>query len=271
MTSRPPDIAVLMPVYNPGDELKMTLDSIRRQTVPSRLYLVDDGSKKKPDYHAALKGMDYHLIELPQNQGIVGALNAGLAELLKGNYKYVARVDNGDINIDDRFESQQRHLEQHPDLCMVSSHVRYEYEVTGLKIDVFNPERATDCARVLRYNAPLTHAALMLRMDFLRAFKSYSHNYPAAEDYAMEFWAHANGYKMGNVPRLLYRTIEMSESISGNSRKKQLNSRFRLQREYADWSNIHTYAGLLRTIILMVAPIGALRRAKAAVRSITGK
>ncbi len=271
MTAASPDIAVLMPVYNPAAELQVTLDSIRRQTVPSKLFIVDDGSKTKPDYHALLKGMNYHLIELPQNQGIVGALNAGLAELLKGDFKYVARVDNGDINIEDRFEAQRRYLDDHPDLCMISSHVRYEYEVTGLKIDVLNPESPERCARDLRYNAPLTHAALMIRMDFLRAFKSYSNNYPAAEDYAMEFWAHANGYRMGNIPRMLYRTIEMSESISGNSRKKQLNSRLRLQREYADWGNIHTWLGITRTLLLTVAPIGVLRRIKAAVRSAMGK
>lgn len=271
MNTPTPEIAVLMPVYNPGDELVMTLDSIRRQTVPSRLYLVDDGSRKKPDYHPLLKGMDYRLIELPQNQGITGALNAGLAEVLKGDYRYVARVDNGDINTDDRFAAQKAYLEQHPALSVISSHVRYEYELTGLKIDVFNPETPEECARRLRYNAPMTHASIMFRMDFLRAFKAYSHAYPAAEDYAMEFWANANGYRMGNVPRLLYRTIEMSESISGGSRKKQLKSRLRLQWEFAEWGNIHTWLGITRTLLLSVAPIGALRQAKSAVRSMLGK
>jgi glycosyltransferase involved in cell wall biosynthesis len=270
MSKPSPEIAVLMPVYNPGPELAMTLDSIRRQAVPSRLYLVDDGSKTKPDYRPLLEGLDHHLIELPQNQGITGALNAGLAEILKGDYKFVARVDNGDINTDDRFQVQRDYLMSHPDLAVISSHVRYEYEVTGLKIDVFNPETAAECAKRLRYNAPLTHASIMFRMDFLRAFKSYATAYPAAEDLAMEFWANANGYRMGNVPKLLYRTIEMSESISGNSRKRQLSSRLRLQREYADWSNIHTWLGIARTLILMVAPIGLLRRIKAALRSLLG-
>ncbi len=271
MTKTAPDIAVLMPVYNPAAELAMTLDSIRRQTVPCRLYLVDDGSKTKPDYHALLKGLDYRLIELPQNAGITGALNAGLAEILKGDYAYVARVDNGDINMDDRFAIQKAYLQSHPDIAVISSHVRYEYEVTGLKIDVLNPETPEGCARRLRYNAPLTHASIMFRMDFLRAFKAYSTAYPAAEDYAMEFWANANGYRMGNVPQLLYRTIEMTESISGGSRKRQLNSRLRLQWDYADWTSIHTWLGLARTVSLMVMPIGALRRIKSALRGIMGK
>jgi glycosyltransferase involved in cell wall biosynthesis len=271
MNSASPDMAVLMPVYNPGPELTMTLDSIRRQSTPCRLYLVDDGSKSKPDYHALLKGMDYRLIELAQNQGITGALNAGLAEILKGAYAFVARVDNGDINTDDRFAVQKAYLESHPGLSVISSHVRYEYELTGLKIDVFNPETPEECARRLRYNAPLTHASIMFRMDFLRAFKSYSTAYPAAEDLAMEFWADANGYRMGNVPQLLYRTIEMSESISGGSRKKQLNSRLRLQWEYARWGNPHTWAGIARTLVLMVAPIGLLRRVKSTVRAMLGK
>ena len=100
MTMTAPDIAVLMPVYNPAAELVMTLDSIRRQTVPCRLYLVDDGSKTKPDYHALLKGIDYRLIELPQNAGITGALNAGL--LLRAPVPARGRRGDGGLAPPDR-------------------------------------------------------------------------------------------------------------------------------------------------------------------------
>ena len=262
----PPEIAVLMPVFNPGPELVVTLKSIRDQSVPCRLYLVDDGSRPKPDYVSLLDGMDHKLIVLPENQGISRALNAGLATILAGNYSFVARMDNGDINVPERFATQKAYLENRPDLAFVGSHVRFEYEVTGLKIDVKNPEDPDRCAEALRYNAPFTHPAIMFRMDFLRDFKAYSEDYPAAEDYAMEFWAHDRGYRFGNVPQLLYRTVEMRESISGGSRRKQLKSRLRLQVAHADWLNVHTYLGIGRTLCLMCAPISLLRKAKAAVK-----
>jgi glycosyltransferase involved in cell wall biosynthesis len=253
-------LAILMPVYQPGPELKTTLASIREQTLHGTLFLVDDGSKSKPDYRELTQGMDARVIELPKNFGIVGALNAGLAEILKGDFEYVARVDNGDINMPERFATQIEYLQNHPELDIVSSHVRYEYELTGLKTEWKGPEDPKALRRLLLYNAPLTHAAIMFRIGFLRAMKAYPGNYPAAEDYAMEFWAARHGHGMANIPVMLYRTIEMSESISGGSRKKQLWSRFRVQRDNADWLNIHTYFGMARTLLLMALPIAPLRR-----------
>jgi glycosyltransferase involved in cell wall biosynthesis len=261
-TMLPPKIAVLMPVYNPGPELADTLASIRTQTLPSTLFLVDDGSARKGDYQKLTKGMSARIIELSQNQGIAGALNAGLVEILKGDFDFVARVDNGDINMPERFETQAHYLQDHPELALVSAHVRYEYVLTGLKVDWQGPEDPSACQRRMRYNAPLTHAAIMFRMSFLRALKAYPTQYPAAEDYAMEFWAVENGYKMGNVPQMLYRTIEMSESISGGSRQKQLKSRLRLQRDNADWLNPHSYLGMARTLALLALPITPLRKLK---------
>ena len=263
MSSSPaPKIAVLMPVFNPGPELAETLASIREQTVASTLFLVDDGSARMGDYATLTKGTNARIIALPQNQGITGALNAGLAEILKDDFDFVARVDNGDINMPKRFETQMRYLRDHPELALVSAHVRYEYVLTGLKVDWQGPEDPRACERLMRYNAPLTHAAIMFRMSFLRALKAYPTQYPAAEDYAMEFWAARNGYKMANVPKMLYRTIEMSESISGGSRQKQLKSRMRLQRDNADWLNPHSYLGMARTLALLALPVTPLRKLK---------
>ena len=255
-----------MPVYNPGPELVETLASIKTQSSRGALFLIDDGSKTKPDYVVLTKGMNARIITLPQNVGITGALNAGLVEILKGDFDFVARVDNGDINMPQRFAAQVAYLNAHPELSLVSAHVRYEYTLTGLKVNWEGSSDPHGCLRELRYNAPLTHAAIMFRMSFLRELKAYPTQYPAAEDYAMEFWAAAHGHLFANVPQMLYRTIEMDESISGGSRRKQLKSRLRLQRDNADWLNIHSYLGMVRTLALLALPITPLRRLKQAIR-----
>ncbi|MDE2384213.1 MAG: glycosyltransferase [Alphaproteobacteria bacterium] len=254
-----PKIAVLFPVYNPGPELAETLASIRDQSLPSRLFLIDDGSKRKPDYAPLIKGMDVHLIELPKNQGIVGAMNAGLAEILKGDFEFVARIDNGDINDLQRYQKQIAYLNAHPDLAFVGSHVRAEFRLNGLNFDFSFPETHEECLKTLRYNSAMAHGAIMYRMSFIRAFKAYTDKYPAAEDYAMQQWAVAHGFRMGNVPESLYRAIELSDSISANARGKQLWSRFRLQRDYADWLNPHSYIGMARTLTLLALPVTPLR------------
>jgi glycosyltransferase involved in cell wall biosynthesis len=257
-----PEIAVLMPIYNPDAGLKECLDSLRAQTIPFRLFLVDDGSKKKVDYKAFTKGIDCQIIELPKNLGITGAMNMGLTEILKGKFKYIARVDYPDISEPTRFEKQIGFLASHPDYCMVGSSTDYLYTQTGLKVAAKNPESYEGCVRALRYNAPLTHGAIMFITDFWRELVQYTDQYPAAEDYAMECYAYSKGYKFGNLPEKLYTTIEIQQSISVVSRAKQLKSRLRLQWRYADWLSVHSYLGLIRTLLLMYGPINLLRKIK---------
>jgi glycosyltransferase involved in cell wall biosynthesis len=49
MSTNSPNIAVLLPSYNPGPEIVGTLDSLRAQSIPFRLFLVDDGSAVQTD------------------------------------------------------------------------------------------------------------------------------------------------------------------------------------------------------------------------------
>ncbi len=259
-----PDIAVLMPVFNPGDEIAGTLQSLRGQSVPFRLFLVDDGSRKPVDYETLTKGMDVRIIRLPKNLGITGALNAGLAEILKSDFRYIARMDNGDLCHPERFAKQKAFLDSHDDIAIASSWVRYVYEVSGLEVDSKLPSEPAECAKLLRYNAPVTHTAMMIRSQLFRDLGLYPTEYPAAEDYALEHMAHARGYKFCNIPEALLTTVEMKQSISGQKRAIQLKSRLRLQVNYGDWLNHHTYFGIARTLILMATPIGLLRRLKAA-------
>lgn len=257
-----PEIAVLLPIYNPGVGLKECLDSLRAQTTPFRLFIVDDGSKNKIDYKACTQGIDCQIIELPQNLGITGAMNMGLAEILKGKFKYIARVDYPDISEPTRFQKQVKFLADHPDYCMIGSATNYLYTQTGLKVEAKNPERFEDCVRALRYNAPLTHGAIMFKAEFWHELDQYTDQYPAAEDYAMEWYAYAKGHKFCNLPEQLYTTIEIQKSISVVSRAKQLKSRLRLQWRYADWLSVHSYLGLIRTLLLMYGPINLLRKIK---------
>jgi glycosyltransferase involved in cell wall biosynthesis len=266
MSKSQPKIAVLLPCYNPGALLEGTLATIRQQTLPSTIFLVDDGSKIKPDYQAMTRGMDVRVIELPRNVGIVGAMNAGLAEILKGDFGYVARMDNGDVNMPDRFEKQVAYLEQNPDVALVGSRSRADFEATGLSIPLNFPLDQEGCARRLRYNATMSHGAIMFRMSFIRDFKAYSDSYPAAEDYAMQAWASAHGHKLANLPEVLYVNIERSNSISNSLRTKQLRGRLAVQWDYADWTDPHTYWGLVRTLALFVLPVGPLRKLRAAMR-----
>ncbi len=262
MKKNAPEIAVLFTVYKPGDEIKNTLASLRAQTVPFRLYLVDDGTPYHTNYEALTSGMDAHVTRLPNNVGRTAALNIGLRLILTEGHTYVALMDNADTCAPTRFEKQKTYLEQYPKISIVSTWVRYTFQVTGRVSEARLPEDWRRCERLLRYNAPITHTAMMVRAQVYRDVNLYSEDYPAAEDYAFEHMAHALGHRMANIPEVLMDTLEMRESISGNKRKEQLRSRLLLQRRYADWFNVHTYLGIVRTMAQIVIPAGAVRLIK---------
>ena len=189
-------------------------------------------------------------------------MNAGLTEILKGNFKFISRWDYPDLSDPKRFAKQVAFLNANSDYCMVGSATKYFYKQTGLTVAAKNPERYEDCVRALRYNAPLSHGAIMFRTSFWRELGQYTDQYPAAEDYAMEWYAYKKGYKFGNLPEFLYTTIEIQQSISVVARAKQLRSRLFLQWRYADWLSVHSYLGLMRTLLLVYGPVNLLRRMK---------
>ncbi len=266
MTSAPTEIAVLFTVFKPHDEIKQTLDSLRMQTEPFKLFVVDDGTPYHVDYENLTHGIDVEIIRMPQNLGRTAALNVGLREILKTNLRYVALVDNADTCAADRFTKQLNFLKSNPEISIVSTWVRYNFQVSGRVMEAKLPDTWQACAKLLRYNAPITHTAMMARLEVFKTVGLYSEDYPAAEDYALEHMAHAHGLKMTNIPEVLMDTLEMHESISGGNRFKQLQSRLHLQQKYANWFDIHSYLGICRTLILMYGPAGLLRKFKTTLR-----
>jgi glycosyltransferase involved in cell wall biosynthesis len=267
-----PEIAVLMPVYNPTpDEIQRTLKSLRDQDEAFHLFLVDDGSPRKPDYAHLLDGIEHTLIELPVNQGITGALNAGLAALLRQPFNYIARIDCGDMAMPERFGRQRRFMEAHPELAiigtdfqMINPHLNGSFTGRGDG----SPEAI---ARQIQYNSPLPHPTMMIRPDVFRQIGLYSNVYDAAEDYELVRRAHRAGLQLSILPEVLLLKIEDSNSISQRKRKRQLLSRLQIQWKYRNLGNLHSIAGMIRTMLQIVLPQRLLYRIKLLRANITGQ
>jgi glycosyltransferase involved in cell wall biosynthesis len=165
-----PEIAVLMPVYNPsGEEITRTLKSLRAQDEPYHLYLVDDGSTNKPKYREWLRGMPHTLIELPTNLGITGALNAGLEAILAKPYKYIARIDCGDVALPERFRKQKLYFEKKPDISIIGTDFKMVNPHLEGAFYVRRPDDPEILALKLQYNTPLSHPTMMIRPDLFRS------------------------------------------------------------------------------------------------------
>lgn len=264
--SNNPRIAVLIPSYNPGTELHGTLESLREQTVPFRLFIVDDGSKQPGDYEALTAGMDAKIIRLPQNLGITGAMNAGLSEIMTGSFDYIARLDIGDFCLPERFSKQLAYMDSHDDVGIVGSAVEFRvfngaHTLTGSKLLVFplTPEAA---AKRLLINTAIFHPAMLIRRSVFEKLKAYSENYPAAEDFDLQWRAHKAGFALANLPETLLIKEETPESISQKRRRQQIMSRLRIQWDNRDVLNPRCWIGLLRSFVIWAMPAWAVHSLK---------
>jgi glycosyltransferase involved in cell wall biosynthesis len=262
MTSKA-EIAVLLPAYNPGTGLTQTLNSIRQQTVPYHLFLVDDGSKKKPDYEAELKGIPHTLIALQKNVGITLALNVGLTEILKGDFKYVARMDCGDEMTPDRLALQKQYMDEHAEVDILGSWIEMVYTEVNRRFVLAWPIENEAIQRDLWKNMSLSHPALMVRTSSWRKLGEYSPDFEAAEDYELVRRAMQGGYRFYNIGKVLLIKTENSDSISWRKRRRQLFSRLKAQWRYRQLSNLSCVKGLVKTAITLMIPTFMVHRLKA--------
>lgn len=117
-----PRVSVIMPVYNGMPYLPLALDSILQQTFRDlELIVIDDGSTDATsEVLSAYAARDrrVRVLTLPQNRGIIAALNRGL-DAARG--EFIARMDADDVALPQRFERQVAFLDAHPDHVVVGS------------------------------------------------------------------------------------------------------------------------------------------------------
>ena len=108
-----PFFSVLIPVYNAAAHIANALQDLYLQSFRDfEIIVVDDGSSDgSGDIVRAFNDPRICLITLPENRGLVGALNAGLAE---ARGKWIARQDADDRCRRNRLEVQQSLILKNP-------------------------------------------------------------------------------------------------------------------------------------------------------------
>ena len=246
---------VLIPYFNAGERLTESLNSVDglREGVVDAL-VVDDGSTKM-SAHDALRdspvGGRVRVLELPANEGIARALNAGLVALLD-RYEYVARLDCGDVCVNSRMAAQIRFLDRHPDCAMVGSWVSFHRPDGTYLYTVHHPSDYPRILRTMHVNNAFTHPAVMYRAGLLKSIGLYPCDREAAEDHAY-FFAVALRHRVANLPEVHVRCMLDPAGISNRSRRRQICSRIRVLVDHFDWRPISAY-GLVRALAQLWTP-----------------
>lgn len=115
------DISVIIPYYNREKYIDETVQSVLAQTLkPLEIIIVNDRSRESARRHLDRYADVCTILDLPKNVGLAGARNAGM-RAARG--KFIALLDDDDIWLPRKLETQRRYMEEHPECFLVHSAV----------------------------------------------------------------------------------------------------------------------------------------------------
>ncbi|WDD93204.1 glycosyltransferase [Burkholderia sp. FERM BP-3421] len=255
------DVAVLMPVYNGGDDVARTLASFR-EDARVHVLIVDDGSTP-PIVAPTLPGLVVEVLRMPRNVGIERALAAGIDALAARGFRYAARIDAGDLAAPGRLARQFAYLEANPRVAGLGMWTQVVSR-DGRPLFMLTPPAEPAALRRTRFfRSPFVHPSMMLRIDAVRAVGNYRAHYRAAEDLDLFLRLMAR-YDCANLPELgLY--YELNEGgISATKRRRQVGSTLALLLRHFNPLNPYDWAGLAKNLLHFVTPYRMLQRIKRA-------
>lgn len=252
-------LSVLMSVYRAErpEYLRIALESLAAQTRPAEeVVLVEDGPL--PDaLHAVIADfrdtLNIRSVRLPQNVGLAGALNAGLARC---SHELVARMDSDDISLPQRFEKQVRFMERFPDIA-ASSAALDEFDESGrVFASRILPLTHDELVQFARRRSPLSHAAAIFRKSAVLAVGGYP-PFKRSQDVALWSLLLVKGYRLANLPDTLFKVRAGAAFMTRNGLRSlgQEFSVIRYQRRIGFLSRRETARNLcVRFIVAAVPP-----------------
>lgn len=262
---RRPRLAVLIPVYNDQAGLERSLAALRADGADFDLVVVDDGSSspmRLPD------GLPFRatLLRLVHNQGIVGALNAGLEHIAAaGHYDYIARLDAGDRSLPGRMTAQMAFLDAHPDHAVVGCWTTHVDPDGRFLFDFHPPAAHRQVIRFLRYRTALVHTSIMLRRRALEELGFYRAPFAGAEDLEL-YLRLARRYRLANLERT-FAIREITPDSLTSRRQRIVRRRLRVLAHHFDPRSLHAYLGLASNLVFLLLPrAGVLRMRRLAGR-----
>jgi glycosyltransferase involved in cell wall biosynthesis len=259
------DFYLLIPYYNNLSGLVRSLQSISYDPAWYALLIVDDGSHEPlldPDLRAYIPAeLIVKIIRMPQNEGIARALNAGLHWLEgKKNFRYVARLDCGDLCLADRFTRQIGFLEQNPDIDLVGSWCLFKDFSTGLAYHYRTPTEHAGIVKSMYFRNIFIHPTVVWRASVMKKAGIYPENFPYAEDYGFFYEILSKG-KAAVIPEELVIAEINRKGLSLRFRQEQLKSRGRVVRHYGK-NGLLRLMGMGKLYILRVIPYELLVQVK---------
>ena len=233
LTSKPPEVSVLMPVYNGETYLEEAIDSILNQTFSDfEFIIINDGSTDHSvEIIQSYNDARIKLINNLSNLGLEKTLNRGI-QLAQG--KYIARMDSDDISLQYRLETQVIFMNANPAVTLCGSWV----ETFGVRQDIWKyPTQHDDIRCHLLFESCFAHPSIIMRRSAVlkdEPLFDESQAYKHAEDYVL--WTRlSEHHALANIPTVLlkyrqhdinleYKHKNSQATVADSIREQQLKS-----------------------------------------------
>jgi glycosyltransferase involved in cell wall biosynthesis len=223
-----PDVSVVLGVYNAGDRLRATLDSVlAQQGCELEFIVVDDGST---DSTAALLDAaaqaDARLRVIHQaNAGLTRALMAGCAA---ARAPFLARQDAADVSLPGRLESELQVLRADDTIAFVSCATEYVEPGGAFLYRNAGTGKALQARDVIDLtqtygmaDGPSHHGSVMFRRDAYERAGGYRAQFYFGQDWDLWFRLAQLG-KFAMLPQTLYRaTLGIGDISAGNKPQQE--------------------------------------------------
>lgn len=266
---QPLDFFILIPCYNDLPGLCRSLRSVNYDPARYGVVVVDDGSPVPVRLEmlaaagaggvggvggaGAASPEQSFVIRLDENRGITAALNAGLQWLKqRGGYRFVARLDCGDICSADRFKRQVDYLNTHTGIDLLGSWARFENFSTGFSYPYRTPQNLDKIVKGMHFRNLFIHPTVMWRAKVHDKVPEYPSDLPHAEDYGFfcEILRHS---RAAILPEELVTCRIDPQGISIRHRRQQLKSRMKTVQRYKN-NNILGLLGALKLSLMLLVP-----------------
>ncbi|MBT2600526.1 MULTISPECIES: glycosyltransferase [Oceanobacillus] len=202
-----PSITVLMSVYNDGEYLEKSIESILNQTYTDFEFLIYDDLSSDCSRNIlekyAKQDDRIKLILNSTNKGLSYNLARGVS---KAKAPIIARMDADDIAFSNRLEVQMKEFKEDPSLDLLGSYVK-DIDDKGNEIEIRKVPLSKERINKLIWACPFIHPTVIFKKKAIEMVGSYNPTLRKRQDYDLWFRCKAHGlnYKNINKPLLYYR------------------------------------------------------------------
>lgn len=207
-----PLVSVVLPVYKGEKFLPDAIESILNQTYQNFEFLIvnDCSPDNSEEVIKSYNDPRIRLISNKNNLGLVGALNVGIDEA-KG--EYIARMDQDDISLPNRFKTQVNFMRKHPDIVLCGTY----YKTFGDRFETMKfSTDSQEMSLTLHFHSCIGHPTVMFNKAIIDKGNYRYPNVIDTEDWAFWFELIESGEKMMNIDE-----VHLEYRLEGQSTTEQ--------------------------------------------------